>query len=369
MLTALGRQIFFDTTLSASGRTACATCHDPAHHWGPPNARAVQNARPAGTSPGARAVPSLGYAQDTPPFAEHFREDDGNDSEDQGPTGGRTWDGRVSSAREQAALPLLSQFEMANANRNAVLERLRISSSAAAFRSAFGARIFDDSTAAWNGLLSALEVFQQSPDDFYPYTSKYDAFLRGEVQLSAQEQRGLALFNDANKGNCAHCHPSAMNQGAFPQFTDRGYVALGVPRNVKIAANNDSAYFDLGLCGPIRTDLAARAEYCGLFKTPSLRNVATREVFFHNGVFNTLEDVMRFYSLRDLRPQRFYSTNRAGRVRKVDDMPPAYWPNVNVEAPFGQRADKRPAFSDGEGADIIAFLRTLTDGYHSARSR
>jgi cytochrome c peroxidase len=362
-LTALGRAIFFDSTLSASGRTSCASCHDPRHDWGPPNARPVQLAGRAGATPGVRAVPSLAYAQDTPPFTEHFREPDGNDSDDQGPTGGRTWDGRASTAHEQAELPLLSPFEMANSDRGAVLARLRASPAAPAFRAAFGAGIFADSIAAWKGLLLALEVFQESPVDFYPYTSKYDAVLRGQVELNARERRGLALFNDARKGNCAQCHPSAMVRGAFPQFTDRGFIALGVPRNPNIPANANASYFDLGLCGPLRGDLAAHREYCGLFKTPSLRNVSRRSVFFHNGAFTRLEDVLRFYAQRDVRPEGFYPLDNAGRVNKFDDLPPAYWPNVTVDPPFDRHRNGEPAFSDAEAADIIAFLRTLDDGY------
>jgi cytochrome c peroxidase len=363
VLTALGRALFFDTTLSASGRTACSSCHDPSHDWGPSNARAVQLAGPAGTTPGIRAVPSLKYAQDTPPFTEHYREDDGNDADDLGPAGGRTWDGRASSAHEQAALPLLSPFEMANATPGAVLERLRASPNASAVRAAFGEDIFDDPAAAWKDLLLALEIFQENPADFYPYTSKYDAFLRGEERLSAQEQRGLALFNDERKGNCARCHVSAMIRGAFPQFTDRGLVALGVPRNPAIPANADPSYFDLGLCGPLREDLAARSEYCGFFKTPTLRNVARRSVFFHNGVFTKLEDVLRFYAQRSARPERFYPRDASGDVDEFDDLPRAYRPNVSVDPPFDRKPGDAPAFSDEEAADIIAFLRTLGDGY------
>ncbi|MEO8622266.1 MAG: cytochrome c peroxidase [bacterium] len=364
----LGRAIFFDTTLSASGRTACASCHDPRHAWGPPNARPVQLAGPSGIAAGLRAVPSLTYAQDTPPFSEHFRDADGNDSADQGPTGGRTWDGRASSAHEQAELPLLSPFEMANGNRGAVLARLRASSAAPAFRAAFGAGVFDDSIAAWKGLLLSLEVFQESQDDFYPYSSKYDAVLRGQAVLNARERHGLELFNDLKKGNCAQCHPSAMVRGAFPQFTDRGFIALGVPRNAKIPANANASYFDLGLCGPLRGDLATHGEYCGLFKTPSLRNVSRRSVFFHNGAFTRLEDVLRFYAQRDVRPERFYSLDSAGRVNKFDDVPRAYWPNVTVDPPFERHRGDDPAFSDAEADDIIAFLRTLDDGYLPAQT-
>jgi cytochrome c peroxidase len=316
-----------------------------------------------GRQPGLRAVPSLTYRQNVPPFSEHFNDTDDNDSIDQGPTGGRDWDGRASSAHEQAAAPLLSPFEMANADRDAVVAKLRASPSAARFRDAFGARSLDDAALAWTGLLLALEVYQQSPAEFYPYTSKYDAFLRGEAALTERERRGLALFDDPAKGNCAACHPSAMRHGAFPQFTDNGFIALGVPRNPAIPANADPRHHDLGLCGPLRTDLADRDEYCGLFRTPSLRNVATRRAFFHNGVFHRLEDAVRFYAQRDLSPRRYYRRDRAGRVVTFDDLPARHRDNVNAEPPFGPRPGGRPALTEAEVADVAAFLRTLTDGY------
>src|SRR5271156_2124195 len=113
-LAALGRQLFSDPSLSASGRIACATCHDPRPDFGPANAQAVQRGGPDGSSVGVRAVPSLKYTQNTPPFTEHFVDDDGDDSVDQGPAGGRTWDGRAQSFHDQARLPLFSAFEMAN---------------------------------------------------------------------------------------------------------------------------------------------------------------------------------------------------------------------------------------------------------------
>ena len=363
-LTTLGRSLFFDTTLSASGRLSCASCHSPTHGWGPPNGAPVQFGGVLGNVAGLRAAPSLGYQQDVRPFTEHFVESD-EDAVDQGPAGGRDWDGRASSAHEQAVAPLLSPSEMANGDRATVVARLRRSPNAPTFIRAFGKNVLDDTAAAWNALLLALEVFEQSPSDFYPYSSKYDAVLRGQAELSVQEARGLVLFNDKRKGNCAQCHPSATDRGAFPQFTDRGFVALGVPRNAHIVANADSMYFDLGLCGPLRTDLATHPEYCGLFKTPTLRNVALRRVFFHNGAFNTLEDVLRFYAQRDLSPATFYARDAAAQVRQYDDLPARYRVNVTHEPPFAGSAAGRPAFSDSEAADIIAFLRTLTDGYVS----
>ena len=357
-LVALGRSLFSDRTLSASGRVSCASCHDPAHAYGPPNRLPVQMGGPALNLPGLRAVPSLTYHQTIPNFQPHFFDNDGNDSEDQGPTGGLDWDGRADSAHEQAAGPLLSPFEMANKDGAAVVAKLKASPNAAAMRDAYGAHVFDDATRAWNGLLLALEAFQQSPADFYPYNSKYDAFLRGQVKLTPAEMRGLAAFNDKARGNCASCHISAIKRGAFPQFTDFGLIAIGVPRNRAIPANAKPGYRDLGACGPLRTDLQGHDEYCGLFRTPSLRNVATRGVFFHNGVYSSLEDAVRFYALRDADPKRVY-----GSGRRFDDLPQRYQANLNKEAPFGQHADARPTLTEAEIGDVVAFLKTLNDGY------
>src|SRR5690242_19455527 len=73
-LTALGRVLFFDPGLSASGRMACATCHDPDHGFSPANDQAVQPGGPALDRFGTRAVPGLTYAQFSPGFTEHYFE-------------------------------------------------------------------------------------------------------------------------------------------------------------------------------------------------------------------------------------------------------------------------------------------------------
>jgi cytochrome c peroxidase len=361
-LAALGRQLFSDPALSASGKMACATCHDPKHDFGPPNSQAVQRGGADGRSFGVRAVPSLKYSQNTPPFTEHFVDDEGDDSVDQGPAGGRTWDGRSSSAHDQARLPLFSSFEMANPDADAVLSNLRVGHEAQ-FRALFGDKVFEDKALAFKGVLMALEAFQQNPAEFYPYDSKYDAFLRREATLSPQELRGLAAFNDPEKGNCARCHPSAKVKGAFPQFTDFGFAAIGAPRNRAIPANTDGRYYDLGLCGPLRTDLQERREYCGMFRTPSLRNAARRPVFLHNGVFHSLSDVVRFYAERDTQPQKWYPRAPGGRTLKFDDLPEAFIVNVDVQPPFDRHAGNAPALSEQEIEDIVVFLQTLSDGY------
>ena len=363
-LTELGRVLFFDSSLSASGKQSCASCHSPDHAYGPPNDLAVQLGGPKLKTPGTRATPSLRYLQNVPPFSEHYHDDDGDDSVDAGPTGGRTWDGRADSAHDQARIPLLAPHEMANADAATVVAKLKRAAYASVMRANFGEAIFDDTERAFQAAAMALEVFQESPADFYPYDSKYDAFLRGQVQLSPQESRGLALFNDPDKGNCASCHISAIApNGAFPQFTDYGLIAVGVPRNRKIPVNADPRHFDLGVCGPDRTDLMDHDEYCGLFKTPTLRNVALRGAFFHNGVFHTLEQVMQFYVQRDTDPQKWYPRKRDGSIAKFDDLLPKYWGNVNMEAPFNRKPGDEPALSEAEIQDVIAFMKTLTDGY------
>jgi cytochrome c peroxidase len=342
---------------------ACATCHDPRRAFGPPDDSPVQRGGRDGRRPGVRAVPSLTYTQNVPPFTEHYFDDEGDDGIDQGPAGGRTWDGRAQSAHDQARLPLFSPFEMANASMEAVVAKVRRAAYAAQFRDTFGDKVFDDQASAFKAVLMALETFQQSSSEFYPYSSKYDAWLRNETSLSGDELRGLAAFNDPAKGNCARCHPSGMRQGAFPQFTDFGYAAVGAPRNRALPANADRRYYDLGLCGPLRTDLADRKEYCGLFRTPSLRNVATRRVFFHNGVFHRLEDVVRFYAERDTRPQKWYPLGKNGVTLKFDDLPVPYRDNVEPLAPFDRRIGDQPALSEADIKDIVVFLNTLTDGY------
>ena len=365
-MTALGRALFFDASLSASGRMACATCHDPNSAFGPPNGVPVQRGGRDGRRFGVRAVPSLMYLQNTPPFTEHYFDDDGDDSVDQGPAGGRTWDGRSQSVHDQARLPLLSPFEMANASADAVVAKAERAGYAQQVRDAFGERIFEDRTLALKALLMALEAFQQSAAEFYPYSSKYDAWLRHETALSAPELRGLAAFNDPQRGNCARCHPSTARGGASPQFTDFGYAGIGAPRNKGIPANSDREYYDLGLCGPLRSDLKDKEQYCGLFRTPTLRNVAARRVFFHNGVFHRLEDVIRFYAERDTQPQKWYPPGANAAASKFDDLPVRYRRNVDMQPPFGRHPGEPPALNDADIEDIAAFLNTLTDGFTSS---
>ena len=369
-IAALGRELFRDPTLSGSGRIACSTCHDPAHGFAAPNAAPVQVGGPGLDRPGIRAVPGLTYGQFSPPFTTHFFEldDDGDASVDQGPTGGRGWDGRVDRAREQVRLPLLDPSEMANVDIAAVAAAAGRSSHAGALRRLYGQDVFADPRRAFAAIAEALEFYQQTPAEFSPFSSKYDLFLLGTVDLTPPEKHGLALFNDPAKGNCAQCHRSAVTgDGQPPLFTDFGYAALGLPRNPAIPANAERRYFDLGLCGPTRNDLTERTAYCGMFKTPSLRNVALKASLFHNGVLHSLHDAVTFYLQRDTDPAKWYPTAVDGTIRKFDDLPTQYVANVNMEPPFGGHVGDPSALSPADIDDVVAFMRTLTDGYAAVR--
>ncbi len=361
----LGRKMFADPALSGSGRMSCATCHDPANGFSPANALSVQLGGATLDQAGTRAVPTLTYKQTTPPFTEHFHEadDDGDESVDAGPTGGLTWDGRVDRASQQALIPLLSPNEMANADRAALVVTLD-QRYGASLRAAFGETMPKGDEAVLLAAAKALQIYQEDSTQFFPYSSKYDAYLRGQAALSDKEKHGLELFEDPAKGNCASCHPSAQQRpGTLPQLTDNGFIALGLPRNTAIPVNRDAAYFDLGLCGPQRADLKDRPEYCGLFKTPTLRNVALRKAFFHNGAVHNLRGAVSFYVERDVKPEKWYPRRPDGSVDKFDDLPAQYHDNVNTDPPFGGKPGDAPALTEAEIDDLVAFLETLTDGY------
>lgn len=134
-----------------------------------------------------------------------------------------------------------------------------------------------------------------------------------------------------------------------------------MPRNSELQGNADPGFYDLGLCTRDDGVLASREDLCGLFKVPSLRNVALRKRYFHSGRFGSLRDVVDFYVTRDTEPARWYPTV-SGEVLKFDDPPASYHGNVNTsEPPCDRQPGDAPALSAPEVDDVIAFLRTLTD--------
>jgi cytochrome c peroxidase len=368
----VGQKMFFDTALSGSGQTACATCHDPNNAYAPGNALAVQLGGKSMNLFGTRAVPSLRYKQYTPPYADLLVNPDGYSAP--GPGGGFTQDGRAPTLADQAMIPLLAVNEMANKSRADVVEKISRSDYADLFRAAFGADAFARPDEAFRHAAEALQAFQLEDYSFHPFSSKYDLHVRHKIggQFTDAEKRGLGVFLDPNKGNCAACHfTGAGLQGSSGLFTDYSYEAIGVPRNMEIPANRDRTHFDLGLCARPDHSLPRYKQYCGMFKTPTLRNVATRKVFFHNGQIKSLRDAVRFYNTRDTNPELWYPTVR-GVVQKFNDLPQPFQANIDRQAPLiGQTAGSTPVLTEEDIDDLVAFLNTLTDdyeatGYHAA---
>jgi len=339
---AIGKELFFNTDLSSPAGQSCASCHNPKHAFTDPRTDFPTSEGAVKGIFGRRQTPSIKYMAFSPEF--HF------DSEEQDFIGGQFWDGRATDLKAQAKFPLLSAREMNNSSPSDVASKVAQSNAAEAMKAVYGNSIFDNPDKAFDAIADAIATFEMSAE-FSPFTSKYDYFLQGKVNLTDQEKRGLKVFEASDKGNCAACHPSAVGaDGTPPLFTDFTYDNLGVPKNSKnpfytqpLSNNPDGEVFvDRGLA-----DTTKRTDDAGRMKVPTLRNIAITAPYFHNGAFSTLEEVAHFYNERDL-----------GRFA-----PPEIADTMNREELGNLK------LTDSEIVDLVAYLRTLTDGYklnHSA---
>jgi cytochrome c peroxidase len=415
-----GEALFNDKSLSASGQQSCATCHvksraftaDPAVDKGLP----VPLGGPDMDEPGFRNAPSLMYAAFTPGFSI----DDGAAS------GGFFRDGRASSLAAQAVQPFVIPFEMANKDSASVLARLQASpATLQKFVAAFGSDVLNDADATLTDIGTAIAAYEtEDVDEFEPFTSKFDAYVDGKVQLSAREMNGLALYNNPGKGNCTSCHPAVHQEfSSRALFTDFSYDNIGIPRNWNIPANAASpvnpftgaplaymptvvnvppdaeyTYYDLGLCGPFvsdpqdagaRPDLVRQVPLCGAFKVPTLRNIALTAPYFHNGVFPDLHKAVEWYITRDINNNTgnnptpvpagpggnpyqavgtfFTAADGTPDLYQYNDLPTALDGNVNAgEVPYTApqiAGGNGPTMNAREIDDLVAFLCTLTDGF------
>jgi cytochrome c peroxidase len=189
--------------------------------------------------------------------------------------------------------------------------------------------------------------YESSDGFFNRFTSKYDFYLKGQASLTAQELSGMNLFIDTLKGKCVKCHLATPDliRGKI-LFTDFTYSSDGVPKNpanpfytISTAFNPAGAsYIDRGLGGFLGNHL-----YDGMFKVSTLRNIAITAPYFHNGCFNTLEDAVHFYNARDVIGSGFAAPEVAANIDTTDTG------KLNL--------------TTQEEKDIVAFLKTLTDGY------
>ena len=314
----LGKKIFFDTNLSNPLGQSCGSCHSQQFAFTDSTHESF-SAGALNSLHGNRNTPTIAYSIFSPHL--YF------DSVEETYIGGLFWDGRANTLAQQAEGPLLNHLEMNNKNTLTIVEKIEKAEYKELFRFVFGKNIFDSPEKAFHSVLEAIEEYEESKE-VNPFTSKYDYYLAGKVQLTEQELRGLKLFNDSKKGNCAACHPSTPDEitGAV-LFTDFTYDNIGVPK-----MNNDSIDYGLGLI------VNAKSEN-GKFRVPTLRNVALTAPYFHNGSINTLEDAVRFYNERD-----------SGKFGK-----PECSENLNTEELGNLKLNEE------EINDIVAFLNTLTD--------
>ncbi len=354
VLVALGKKIFFDERLSEPPGTSCASCHDPAHAFSGGHGSRI--GVPLGSRPARfarRSTPSVLYMRYVPTF--HYFQDDEAPAPE--PRGGFFWDGRSDSLVELVRDPLFNSDEMNAGTSQRLAAKIVRGPYAREFRGAIGRS--SDPAAVVRGAGVAIEAYLKS-DEMTPASSKYDAYVRGQATLTEQERRGLEAFKDRRRGACSGCHRLAetSTDPAESMFTDYGYDAVALPRNRDLTGNRNAAYFDLGLCERKDTKTPSNDEkWCESFRTPSLRNVAVRESFGHNGVYKNLRDVVKFYALRAVAPERIYPPGQ-----RFDDVRSKDRGNVNIYAPiYNRREGAPPPLSDDDIDAIVAFLGTLTD--------
>ena len=363
----LGQRLFTDHSLSEPAGMACITCHAPNSGFASNNGSRIGVA--AGSRPGVfglRNAMTSAYNAFVPKFA--FQQKDGKVQA----VGGHFWDGRADTLAVQALQPFLATAEMNNPDAASVVRKVAASNYANLMRAEFGARIFESPELAFQKIGEAIAAFESSTA-MQSFSSKYDQFIQGKVALSAEESRGMKLFMDPAKGNCASCHlmnPASKNP-RDSLFTDFAHYATGIPRNPAIPQNANPSFFDLGLCGPQRSRPALGSEltagtsieqFCGTFRVVTLRNVAERRAFMHNGVFRDLREVVGFYATRNSNPQRWY-----GPAGVPNDLPAAYVGNIlHDRPPFNRTPEAGPALTRTEVDDIVAFLHTLSDSPSAA---
>ena len=196
------------------------------------------------------------------------------------------------------------------------------------------------------------------------FTAKYDWSMQGKAKLTQLERRGFALFQ--GKGKCSKCH---VSEGRAPLFTDYTYDNLGIPKNPENPATiANSSWADPGLGGFLatRTDYATYAEAnMGKHKVPTLRNVGLGpegvvKAYGHNGYFKTLEGIVHFYNTRDVLPKCPGDGTPYTEAQALDAN---CWPAPEVAANLNTRELGNLGLSADEEAAIVAFLKTLSDGY------
>lgn len=276
----LGRKLFYDPILSGDNSMACADCHLQKDAF----TDIRQFSRGITGEEGARnAMPlfNLGWQK------KFF------------------WDGRAKSLEQQALRPIQDPIEMHESLANAVAELQAHPEYPDLFEQAFGAEIIDTLLIA-----KAIAQFERT---MISGNSKFDQWKRNEASLTDAEQRGMSLFNNPEKGDCAHCHSFGSTFSDF-EFRNTGLDSIPVDRGLAKVTG-------------LPTD-------AGKFKTPSLRNIEYTAPYMHDGRFATLEESLEHYNT-------------------------GFFYTANLDAGLAHLQKGR--LTQQDVSDLVAFLKTLSD--------
>lgn len=342
-LAALGERLFFETALSMNGTQSCATCHDPARAFTDPRegrAGLAVSVGDDGESHGDRNTPTLAYASFSPDF---------HQTASGAWKGGQFWDGRAANLKDQAGQPMLNPVEMAMPDKEAIAGRLAENPEyQSEFSALWGDGTLSDPERAFEAVAEALAAYQQTPE-FAPFDSRYDRWLRGEEEFTAQEQFGHTVFIT---WNCRLCHTN-RKQGVTEKetFTSFEFHNIGVPVNpaAREASGLGADFVDLGLSAHPGID---DPNQNGRFKVPTLRNIAVTGPYMHNGAFEDLRTAIVFYNK--------YTSRRKNAM--INPETGEEWGPPEVDANLSLAELESGLMVDDARVDaLIAFLETLTD--------
>ncbi len=241
----LGKRLFFDKLLSVDGSVSCASCHAPEKDF----SDSEQFSSGVGGRRGTRHAPTI--------INRVF-------------SAAQFWDGRAESLEAQIFSPVQNPMEMAMPDMQVVVDRLRKDPR---YLAEFDAAFPSGSGVTARNVVCAIAVFERT---IVSGNSPYDRFIAGAATaLNESARRGMVVFMDERKGNCRTCH-AGLN------FTDESYNNIGVGMT--------GEHPDMG-----RYNVTRLEGHQGAFKTPTLRDVARRGPYMHDGSQKSLEEVVDFY--------------------------------------------------------------------------
>ncbi len=337
----LGRILFFDVNLSKNRTQSCATCHNPNAGFVDDRDNGVKKMASLGDdgkSLGDRQAPTASYAKFSPAF--HF------DEKAKKYVGGQFWDGREATLEGQAGGPPLNPVEMGMSDKKAVVDRLKENTLYVdSFKKIFGADIFKNDDKAYEAMTIAIASFERT-DEFSPFDSKYDRYLKGEYDLTPLEDLGKSIFFSNNNNSCANCHVLKGEDKEGETFTNYQYHNIGTPANNELRAKNGVKAIDEGL---LANSNVSDVTQKGKHKVPTLRNVAVTGPYMHNGVFKDLKTVVEFYDKYN------------NKDRNIDPETNKPWDEPEVKDNISLQELKANKLTDRKVEALVAFMKLLTD--------